>query len=402
MAKEIKKKDVLPIPIAGDGTIPNDVYSLEQERQEQEKQEQEPIISTQPVEISDQERVPYSEFGGLSQALEVRKQRAAQRKEEALRDWNKALEEQQSARVALVNAARPRDTSTEQRKLRNLAYGQAIGEFLGSLFGGIYGLGSSSGRGYVAKMPGMYAGTMKRIQELEDNDIIAGEKFRNLMASIRERNASDRAAAAQAGYEAADKDDRAADELLYKTLLSGRQARDRAALAEQQAKWRRDLAEYNAGQRKEIARIQASGKQQGDGDATFLSMLARPGEKKVRRVSPDPLDPDNKVESITYEPYYSKEQRARDVEESKFYRRLANEFGFTDPAVKEIIDALYETGSRDKVPLPLIYEMAQDGSSAEVIAHAIRIRYGSPNTPSGANKPQNPDYTPRSIYRNQN
>lgn len=107
MAKEIKKKDVLPIPIAGDGTIPNDVYSLEQERQEQEKQEQEPIISTQPVEISDQERVPYSEFGGLSQALEVRKQRAAQRKEEALRDWNKALEEQQSARVALVNAARP-------------------------------------------------------------------------------------------------------------------------------------------------------------------------------------------------------------------------------------------------------------------------------------------------------
>lgn len=401
MAKEIKKKDVLPIPIAGDGTIPNDVYSLEQERQEQEKQEQEPIISTQPVEISDQERVPYSEFGGLSQALEVRKQRAAQRKEEALRDWNKALEEQQSARVALVNAARPRDTSTEQRKLRNLAYGQAIGEFLGSLFGGIYGLGSSSGRGYVAKMPGMYAGTMKRIQELEDNDIIAGEKFRNLMASIRERNASDRAAAAQAGYEAADKDDRAADELLYKALLSSRQARDRAALAEQQAEWRRDLAEYNAGQRKEIARIQASGKQQGNGDATFLSMLARPGEKRVRRVSPN-MWTGKPEESITYEPYYSKEQRARDVEESKFYRRLANEFGFTDPAVKEIIDALYETGSRDKVPLPWIYEMAQNGISAEEIAFVIREHYGSTNTPSGTNKPQNPDYTPRYIYRDQN
>lgn len=401
MAKEIKKKDVLPIPIAGDGTIPNDVYSLEQERQEQEKQEQEPIISTQPVEISDQERVPYSEFGGLSQALEVRKQRAAQRKEEALRDWNKALEEQQSARVALVNAARPRDTSTEQRKLRNLAYGQAIGEFLGSLFGGIYGLGSSSGRGYVAKMPGMYAGTMKRIQELEDNDIIAGEKFRNLMASIRERNASDRASAAKAGYDAADKDDRAADELLYKALLSDRQARDRAALAEQQAKRRRDLAEYNAGQRKEIARIQVSGKQQGNGDAIFLSMLARPGEKRVRRVSPNPWT-GKPEESITYEPYYSKEQRARDVEESKFYRRLVNEFGFTDPAVKEIIDALYETGSRDKVPLPLIYKVAQNGWSAEEIASAIREHYGSTNTPSGTNKPQNPDYTPRYIYRDQN
>lgn len=282
MAKEIKKKDVLPIPIAGDGTIPNDVYSLEQERQEQEKQEQEPIISTQPVEISDQERVPYSEFGGLSQALEVRKQRAAQRKEEALRDWNKALEEQQSARVALVNAARPRDTSTEQRKLRNLAYGQAIGEFLGSLFGGIYGLGSSSGRGYVAKMPGMYAGTMKRIQELEDNDIIAGEKFRNLMASIRERNASDRAAVAQAGYEAADKDDRAADELLYKTLLSGRQARDRAALAEQQAEWRRDLAEYNAGAKKELEgqksqnRMREKGVSDSGDDVAYLTKLLLP------------------------------------------------------------------------------------------------------------------------------
>lgn len=282
MAKEIKKKDVLPIPIAGDGTIPNDVYSLEQERQEQEKQEQEPIISTQPVEISDQERVPYSEFGGLSQALEVRKHRAAQRKEAALRDWNKALEEQQSARIALVNAARPRDTSTEQRKLRNLAYGQAIGEFLGSLFGGIYGLGSSSGRGYVAKMPGMYAGTMKRIQELEDNDIIAGEKFRNLMASIRERNASDRAAAAKAGYDAADKDDRAADELLNKALLSSRQARDRAALAEQQAEWRRDLAEYNAGAKKELEgqksqnRMREKGVSDSGDDVAYLTKLLLP------------------------------------------------------------------------------------------------------------------------------
>ena len=264
--------------------MPNDAYSREQERQKQENQEQSPTISTQPVEMPDQRRVPYSEFGGLSQALEERKQRAAQRKEAALRDWNKALEEQQSARIALVNAARPRDTSTEQRKLRNLAYGQAIGEFLGSLFGGIYGLGSSSGRGYVAKMPGMYAGTMKRIQELEDNDIIAGEKFRNLMASIRERNASDRAAAAQAGYEAADKDDRAADELLYKALLSSRQARDRAALAEQQAKWRRDLAEYNAGARKELEghKSQNRMREKGiygtgrDDDVAYLTKLLLP------------------------------------------------------------------------------------------------------------------------------
>lgn len=236
MAEKIRKKVYKPVAGA----------DLKPETPEAPEIREEPAVPDTPLKplgVSETVAAPYAEFGGLSESLAARRSQASRSREEALSGWQKALEEQKSARLALVNAAKPKseDTAKEQRRLRNVAIGQAVGEFVGALFGGIQGLGSRSGRGYVPKMPGLYRNTLARLQQLRDNDILANEKYRNLMGSMLERNAGDRAAAAKARYDAAVKDGLAADAMQDKVALAAAQARAREILAEKEAEWRLKL-----------------------------------------------------------------------------------------------------------------------------------------------------------------
>lgn len=236
MAEKIRKKVYKPVAGA----------DLKPETPEAPEIREEPAVPDTPLKplgVSETVAAPYAEFGGLSESLAARRSQASRSREEALSGWQKALEEQKSARLALVNAAKPKseDTAKEQRRLRNLAIGQAVGEFVGALFGGIQGLGSRSGRGYVPKMPGLYRNTLARLQQLRDNDILANEKYRNLMGSMLERNAGDRAAAAKARYDAAVKDGLAADAMQDKVALAAAQASAREALAKKEAEWRLKL-----------------------------------------------------------------------------------------------------------------------------------------------------------------
>lgn len=236
MAEKIRKKVYKPVAGA----------DLKPETPEAPEIREEPAVPDTPLKplgVSETVAAPYAEFGGVSESLAARRSQASRSREEALSGWQKALEEQKSARLALVNAAKPKseDTAKEQRRLRNLAIGQAVGEFVGALFGGIQGLGSRSGRGYVPKMPGLYRNTLARLQQLRDNDILANEKYRNLMGSMLERNAGDRAAAAKARYDAAVKDGLAADAMQDKVALAAAQARAREILAEKEAEWRLKL-----------------------------------------------------------------------------------------------------------------------------------------------------------------
>ena len=236
MAEKIRKKVYKPVAGA----------DLKPETPEAPEIREEPAVPDTPLKplgVSETVAAPYAEFGGLSESLAARRAQASRSREEALSGWQKALEEQKSARLALVNAAKPKseDTAKEQRRLRNVAIGQAVGEFVGALFGGIQGLGSRSGRGYVPKMPGLYRNTLAQLQQLRDNDILANEKYRNLMGSMLERNAGDRAAAAKARYDAAVKDGQAADAMQDKVALAAAQARWREKMAEEEAKRRTAL-----------------------------------------------------------------------------------------------------------------------------------------------------------------
>lgn len=208
-----------------------------------------------------------------------------------MREWERRLAEQEHARMALVNTVKPENTTREQRKLRNLAIGQAVGEFVGALFGGIHGLGSRSGRGYVPKMPGMYRNTLDRLQQLKNYDILARERFRNQMGSMLERNAGDRAAVARERYR-----DAAAEEKQLRTTQDymdreamradarmgayDRQGEVRRSLNEQQAELREELQRQRHEQRmaeQRNAAVLKGGAGAGTGDdVAYLTKLLLP------------------------------------------------------------------------------------------------------------------------------
>ncbi len=277
MAEKIRKKVYKPVAGA----------DLKPETPEAPEIREEPAVPDTPLKplgVSETVAAPYAEFGGLSESLAARRAQASRSREEALSGWQKALEEQKSARLALVNAAKPKseDTAKEQRRLRNVAIGQAVGEFVGALFGGIQGLGSRSGRGYVPKMPGLYRNTLAQLQQLRDNDILANEKYRNLMGSMLERNAGDRAAAAKARYDAAVKDGQAADAMQDKVALAAAQARWREKMAEEEAERRKALEDDRTKARQALEgtkhrnRMEERGGRADDADVSYLTKLLLP------------------------------------------------------------------------------------------------------------------------------
>lgn len=272
MAEKIRKKVYKPVAGA----------DLKPETPEAPEIREEPAVPDTPLKPLGVSETVADPYAGLAETLAARRSQASRSREEALSGWQKALEEQKSARLALVNAAKPKseDTAKEQRRLRNLAIGQAVGEFVGALFGGIQGLGSRSGRGYVPKMPGLYRNTLARLQQLRDNDILANEKYRNLMGSMLDRNARDRAAAAKARYDVAVKDGLAADAMQDKVALAAAQARAREILAEKEAEWRlkleggRDKARQALEKTKHGYRMEERGIYGGDVD--YLTKLLLP------------------------------------------------------------------------------------------------------------------------------
>ena len=277
MAEKIRKKVYKPVAGA----------DLKPETPEAPEIREEPAVPDTPLKplgVSETVAAPYAEFGGLSESLAARRAQASRSREEALSGWQKALEEQKSARLSLVNAAKPKaeDTAKEQRRLRNVAIGQAVGEFVGALFGGIQGLGSRSGRGYVPKMPGLYRNTLAQLQQLRDNDILANEKYRTLMGSMLERNAGDRAAAAKARYDAAVKDGQAADAMQDKVALAAAQARWRKKMAEEEAERRKALEDDRTKARQALEgtkhrnRMEERGGRADDADVSYLTKLLLP------------------------------------------------------------------------------------------------------------------------------
>jgi hypothetical protein len=270
MAEKIRKKVYKPVTGA----------ELRPETVEAPEIREEPATAVQAsaesAAVSETAAAPYAEFGGLSASMAKRRQSAGKRREDAMREWERRLAEQEHARLALVNTVKPENTAKEQRKLRNLAIGQAVGEFVGALFGGIHGLGSRAGRGYVPKMPGMYRNTLERLQQLKNHDIIANQRFRGLMGSMLERNAGDRAALARERWR-----DAAAEEKQLSTAQDymdreAMRAGNRRELYEEQAEIRRELQQERHKQRLTEQRNAAVLKGGADDDVAYLTKLLLP------------------------------------------------------------------------------------------------------------------------------
>lgn len=222
--------------------------------------------------------IPYSEFGGLRTELAEHKQKTAAAREQAAAEWTRQLAAQSKARLALAERMRPVDNSDEQKRLRRLALGQSFGELIGSLFGGVIGLGRS-GRGYVPAMPGRYVRTNERLKQLREYDIAANRRFNGLLAQLREKDAADAATLATENYREALHRDRKSDELLDYVRKQGIQAANRQDLAHEQAAIRSDLQNQRHEQRLVEQKNRAGNRTQVSDDVAYLTGLLLP--KKI-------------------------------------------------------------------------------------------------------------------------
>lgn len=321
---------------------------------------------------------PYAEYGGLSRTLQERREAAARRREEAKRDWERRLAEQQNARIALANATRPQDTSKEQRKLRNLAIGQAVGEFISAMFGGIEGVGKSSGRGYVPKMPGMYENTLKRLQRLKDNDIAANQKFRGVIGSLMARDAADRAALAREQWRDAateekqirtsqDYADREALRMGNRLEYGNQQAGVRRNLNQQQAELRRKLQQERHEQRLSEQRNAAELKGGTDGDVAYVTKLLLP--KKRTSSTRGGETPKTTVRDATT---YSKQEVAAATALAQQIVPIRKQHGLSDYDVQQLQSAITANPSAG-VNWSQIADALGEGYSVDDIVIFIRM-----------------------------
>ena len=142
--------------------------------------------------------------GSYQQQLASRRATATQNMHRVLRDFEDKQQTVTSARRALAEELRPRDTSMQERYLRRLAIGQAAGELLGTLFSGAFAL--KDGSGYIPQMPGAYKQTLAQLHKLQSNGIDARKNYGELMRRIGIQEAEDAAKIAKQRYSMAEKE----------------------------------------------------------------------------------------------------------------------------------------------------------------------------------------------------
>ena len=141
------------------------------------------------------------EEGGIYAQLQQRLQTATQNRDRAARRWRDSYEKTGDVMRSFV--PKPKDTGDEQRRLKRIALGQAIGQLVGALGAGVVGA-TTEGWTPAASPAGLYnpaAARLQQLREQEDRDI---RDYNNLMAKIQQSLAAgDQAVAEQEFIKAA-------------------------------------------------------------------------------------------------------------------------------------------------------------------------------------------------------
>ena len=158
-----------------------------------------PQYAAQTAEAVEEKR--RREEGGIYAQLQQRLQTATQNRDRAARRWRDSYEKTGDVMRSFV--PKPKDTGDEQRRLKRIALGQAIGQLVGALGAGVVGA-TTEGWTPAASPAGLYnpaAARLQQLREQEDRDI---RDYNNLMAKIQQSLAAgDQAVAEQEFIKAA-------------------------------------------------------------------------------------------------------------------------------------------------------------------------------------------------------
>ena len=255
-----------------------------------------PQYAEQTAEAVEEKR--RQEEGGIYAQLQQRLQTATQNRDRAARRWRDSYEKTGDVMRSFV--PKPKDTGDEQRRLKRIALGQAIGQLVGALGAGVVGA-TTEGWTPAASPAGLYnpaAARLQQLREQEDRDI---RDYNNLMAKIQQSlTAGDQAVAQQELKRATD--DVADLERLLAQIEIARE-RNEALSSRQDANNEFKAGENQANRENQrfIAGIRAS--KNGDvggmtDNATRILGYLLPEEKKVTRTAGDKT-------TTTSQPYQS-------------------------------------------------------------------------------------------------
>lgn len=106
----------------------------------------------------------------------------------AKRRYDAAYDALKDEYKAMADLLKPKDRTEEQKRLRNAALAQAIGQGLAAIFGGIYA-NSKKGRGRVVMPEDFASKTLAKAEELREKGLLEEQNYKKLLGNLKLRGA---------------------------------------------------------------------------------------------------------------------------------------------------------------------------------------------------------------------
>lgn len=232
-------------------------------------------------------------FEGLSRTLAQRRQAATTRRDEAAKRWQDRIAESGSATMALARSMKPASTADEEKRLRMLAIGQALGELVGAGISGGIAFGKR-GQGYVQPGTGLAWQTLDRLNKLKAQGVAADREYSTRMNNILSGMSEAKANQARHEYDMSEAELRRLDALddyvARQVAIGARQEKTnqqlrqgRLDLENKKQEGRRELERQRQGGRVYLKSVQSgsgkSGKESVPDDVAEIKEWLLPKEK---------------------------------------------------------------------------------------------------------------------------
>lgn len=161
-----------------------------------------------------------SQGGGVYEQLQKRLQTATDNRNRAARRWRDSYEKTGDVMRGFI--PKPKDTGDEQRRLKRIALGQAIGQLVGAIGAGVVGA-TTEGWTPTPSPAGLYNGAAERLQQLRTQERADQQTYANLMARIQREMENGRYKVAKDELDSADKNVKNIEALLARMQIAREQ-----------------------------------------------------------------------------------------------------------------------------------------------------------------------------------
>ena len=194
--------------------------------QSEKEKKEEQVIKTSPVlpqyaeQTAEAVEAYKEQGGGVYEQLQKRLQTATENRNRAARRWRDTYEK--TGEVMRGFIPKPKDTGDEQRRLKRIALGQAIGQLVGAIGAGVVGA-TTEGWTPAPSPSNLYNGAAARLQQLRQEEDADRQTYANIMARLQREIEQGQYNAAKDELDAADKEVKNLETLLARMQIAREQ-----------------------------------------------------------------------------------------------------------------------------------------------------------------------------------